>query len=46
MEKKKCPTCKHTQEVSNKEVYQDIRGKWVICEKCERFYGVEMKEEY
>lgn len=46
MEKKKCYSCKHTQEVSDKDVYQDITGKWVICENCGLPYGVEMHEDY
>lgn len=38
---KKCEHCKHGQSVSDKNVYQDIKGKFIICEKCKKFCDIE-----
>ena len=40
---KVCPTCNHSQDISDK-TWQDIKGKFTICEKCGDYYGVEPKE--
>jgi hypothetical protein len=37
--------CGHTQEVNEKNVYQDIRGKFTFCESCNAPYDVEIKDK-
>jgi hypothetical protein len=44
MAKRKCK-CGHTQEVNEKNVYQDIRGKFTVCESCNSTYDVEFEGE-
>lgn len=45
MEKKKCLNCGHVQEVNEKNIWQDIRGKFTICKSCKASYDVEINEE-
>ncbi|WP_170972285.1 hypothetical protein [Bacillus yapensis] len=45
MEYKKCVNCSHVQQVNDKNIYQDIAGKYTICEKCNTAYGVEIKTD-
>lgn len=45
MNNKKCFNCGHVQEVNEKNIYQDIKGNWTICESCNSTYGIEVIEE-
>jgi transcription elongation factor Elf1 len=45
MKNQKCLNCGHTQEVNEKNVYQDIQGKFTVCESCNSSYDVEIQEE-
>lgn len=43
-----CPHCGHKQELIDYEkigldnVHQDDSGKWAVCPKCKKTYGVEI----
>ncbi|MED1107732.1 hypothetical protein [Bacillus paramycoides] len=41
MKNRKCLNCGHVQEVNDKNIYQDIKGKFTVCEKCDSSYDVE-----
>lgn len=45
MKSQKCLNCGHVQEVNDKNIYQDIMGKFTVCEKCDSSYDVEIKED-
>lgn len=45
MEIKKCLNCNHSQEVNVKNTYQDVKGKFTVCEKCDSSYDVEIQEK-
>jgi hypothetical protein len=40
---KKCSKCDHEQHVNEKNIYQDIKGKFTVCEKCNNSYDVEIE---
>ena len=40
-----CNHCKEKQEVSEYRVFQDIKGRFTICIKCENFISLEMPGE-
>jgi len=46
MQKAKCLNCGYKQELTIKNVYQDIKGKFTECENCETTYDVEPLGEY
>jgi hypothetical protein len=40
-----CSHCKEKQVVSEYRVFQDIKGRFTICIKCENFISLEMANE-
>jgi hypothetical protein len=37
-----CSHCKEKQEVSEYRIFQDIKGRFTICIKCENFISLEI----
>ena len=46
MKKVKCLNCNHEQEVTKEKIYQDINGKFMVCEECDGSFDVEFEEDY
>ena len=46
MKKVKCLNCSHEQELTKEKIYQDINGKFMVCEECEGSFDVEFEEDY
>ena len=46
MKKVKCLNCSHEQEISKEKIYQDINGKFMVCEECDGSFDVEFEEDY
>lgn len=46
MKKVKCLNCNHEQEISKEKIYQDINGKFMVCEECDGSFDVEFEEDY
>ncbi|WP_176524365.1 hypothetical protein [Bacillus thuringiensis] len=46
MKKHECLNCGHAQEVNKTNIYQDVKGKYTVCENCDASYDVEVSEEY
>jgi len=42
---RKCLNCNHEQEVNQTNIYQDIKGKYAICEDCGSSFDVEIEDE-
>lgn len=40
----KCLNCNHAQEIREDKIYQDIQGKFMVCEKCESSFDVEIEK--
>jgi transcription elongation factor Elf1 len=40
----KCFNCGHEEEITENKVYQDIKGKFIICEKCSSSIDIEIEE--
>jgi hypothetical protein len=37
----KCLNCSHVNKIKEDNVYQDIRGKFIVCEECEGSFDIE-----
>ena len=44
MKKIKCLNCNHEQEVLKEKIFQDIKGKFMVCEKCDSSFDIEIEE--
>lgn len=40
---KTCPHCKHVQAVHTGNVWQDVKGKFTVCENCSSHYDIELE---
>lgn len=40
-----CKECGNEQIISNENIYQDISGKAIMCEKCHTLKSVEVEKE-
>jgi transcription elongation factor Elf1 len=45
MEKNICFKCGHEEEITENKIYQDIKGKFIICEKCNTNMDIEIKKD-
>jgi transcription elongation factor Elf1 len=46
MKKVKCLNCSHEQVLIKEKIYQDINGKFMVCEECDGSFDVEFEEDY
>jgi len=37
----KCLNCGHEEAITEEKIYQDIKGKFMVCEKCDSSFDVE-----
>lgn len=45
MNKNKCFNCGHVEEITENKIYQDIKGQFIICEKCNTSIDIEIKKD-
>ena len=38
----KCLNCGEKQEIKENEIYQDIKGKFVVCKECDSSFDIEI----
>lgn len=41
-----CGKCKHEQIANYNNTYQDIKGKFIVCVKCDGFINVEVEIDF
>jgi peptide subunit release factor 1 (eRF1) len=46
MKKVKCLNCSYEQVLTKEKIYQDINGKFMVCEECNGSFDVEYEEDY
>lgn len=38
----KCLNCGHEETITEEKIYQDIKGKFIVCEECDSSFDVEI----
>jgi transcription elongation factor Elf1 len=38
----KCLNCGKKLEITEREIYQDIKGKFVVCKNCDSTFDIEV----